>query len=651
MQVDETLWLFDGYYVDIDELGQLRIVGPKNHLYFGSVGFSSDQFSVDSASVVLHELHLDLTISPTDDFIADPAMGHIRHIRQFIQVIGEPTRSFARIAGEHPGVIAPTTITAETTPEHSTIRYIRAYGDHFYGVTCTFEAGVTLHRDDSRRGFHIIRDATKPLMMKIVTDSDDLPDTYQGTIFTPATEYVERHSLTPPLDRLWERTTVEIGHLIRGRKTSGFDYGTVFPRDWMEAADLIAGELTDETYRFMYTESLRHVNEQGAGWHEDIVGEFAYERRQEIDRLSSGFDLFVDPGHPSSPQFRKVLEQLDELFVTRMMIDIEPHYILGLRRLSFDKFSEADQIRLRHVAHFIVRRASRDQLITFNKLALPFKRHRGDEYYLAGNWRDSLMAYQRVGPVIAPYDVNAVFYPEALKIIAANANALMVDEPEAAELAQVWESKSDLFRFNDAHGRPAMALALYGDVGTRELKDFTQLQVSHLDEAYACAYGSPDRDGVMSFAERLASAEYFYTPSGPTVVARAQGYDHSQYHGEVIWAKQTAFVIIGLERQLRRAEREDWPTGDRRELARVIELTARASINAFTALGSIPELHYDDNGTATHYSDQPRPEGQVNTVQLWSAAGARPIMLAAETTTNPLASLVRHARAKARPTT
>lgn len=649
MQVDETLWLFDGYYVDIDELGQLRIVGPQNHLYFGSVGLANDQFSVDSASVVLHELHLGLTIKPSDDFIADPAIGHIRHIRQFIQVIGEPTRSFERIAREHPGVIAPTTITAETTKEHSTIRYTRAYGDHFYGVTCTFEAGVGLHRDDSRRGFRITRDTTKPLTVKIVTDSDDLPDTYQGTIFTPASEYVERHSLTPPLDRLWERTTVEIEHLIRGRKTSGFDYGTVFPRDWMEAADLIAGELTDETYRFMYTESLRHVNEQGAGWHEDIIGEFAYERRQEIDRLSSGFDMFVDPGHPSSPQFRKVLEQLDELFVTRMMIDIEPHYILGLRRLEFDQFSEADQIRLRHVAHFIIRRATRDPLITFNKLALPFKRHRGDEYYLAGNWRDSLMAYQRVGPVIAPYDVNAVFYPEALKIIATNAKALMVNETTASELAETWSNKADLFRFEDAQGRTAMALALYGDVGTRELSDFSQLRVSHLDEAYACAYGSPDRLDVIGFAERLASPDYFYTPSGPTVVARGQGYDHSQYHGEVIWTKQTAFVIIGLERQLRRAEREGWSASDRQKLAYVIELTARTSVAAFTALSSIPELHFDDAGAATRYSDQPHPEGQVNTVQLWSAAGARPVMLAAEATSEQMAPVIRHARAKAKP--
>ena len=38
MQLKPGLWIEGAYYVDFDNLGQLRIVGPNNHLHFGSVG-------------------------------------------------------------------------------------------------------------------------------------------------------------------------------------------------------------------------------------------------------------------------------------------------------------------------------------------------------------------------------------------------------------------------------------------------------------------------------------------------------------------------------------------------------------------------------------------------------------------------------------
>ncbi len=627
MQIDDKLWLYNSFYIDIDELGQLRIVGPYNHLYYGSAGIYGIQITVGKVELRLHQLRLHVSLRLKDDFLPDPAMGHIRQVRDEIQLFGEPTRSFAHVNVESPGLLAPTNISAENTDGIPTVRYTRAYGDHFYGVVMTFEKGTTLHRDDLLRGFKIVG-AGGEIKVIIDTDADEIPETYDGQIFNEDAEDAVTRMKGVKNKRLWNRTTAEIQHLVQGRKTSGFDYGTVFPRDWMESADLLSDELTDETYRFMYSESLRHVNERGAGWHENIVGEFSYERQQEIEHLSSGFDMFIDPGHPASPQFRKLLEQLDELFVTRLMIDIEPHYLLGLKRMAFDQFSAGDQIRLRHVARYIMKRAKREPLVAFNKLALPFKRHRGDEYYHAGNWRDSLLAYQRVGPMIAPYDVNVVFYPEALKMIAAHADELEIDGDEAMDLAEEWSHKGEHFRFTDRNGRSVMGLALYAPASTTAIEEFKLLRVGHTDEAYSHVYGTPERADVVSFAERLMMPEYFFTPSGPLVVGAGMGYDHSQYHGEVIWTKQTAFIIKGLQKQAIRAKNEGWTAEEQKQIHNAVVTTSNASIDAFMQMGAIPELHYDDKGKPRLYSDQPHPEGQMNMVQLWSAAGARVILKA-----------------------
>lgn len=627
MQIDEKLWLYNGFYVDIDELGQLRVVGPNNHLYYGSAGLYGKQITIGEVELRLQKLRLNVTLNLEDDFLPDPAMGHIRQVRNEIQIFGEPTRSFASVNVASPGLLAPTNISAENDEDLSTIRYTRTYGDHFYGIVMTFEKGIKVHRDDLCRGFKI-EGAGENVTVIIDTDADEIPEEYVGEIFTDETKQFGDKLKDAEMKRLWNRTTAEVQHLLRGRKTSGFDYGTVFPRDWMETADLMSDELTGETYRFMYSEALRHVNERGAGWHEDIVGEFSYERQQEIERLSSGFDMFIDPSHPASPQFRKLLEQLDELFVTRMMIDIEPHYLFGLKRMTFNQFSDGDQVRLRHVAKYILKRAKREPLISFNKLALPFKRHRGDEYYRAGNWRDSLLAYQQVGPMIAPYDVNVVFYPEALKMIAAHADDLEVDGDEAMDLAEEWSHKAEHFRFTDRNGRSVMGLALYAPASTHDIKEFKLLRVSHTDEAYSLLYGNPERADVVGFAERLLIPEYFYTPSGPLIVGSGMGYDHSQYHGEVIWTKQTALIIKGLQKQAKRAKNEGWTAEEQQKISNAVVKTSNASIDAFVQMGAIPELHYDDKGKPRLYTDQPHPEGQMNMVQLWSAAGARVILQA-----------------------
>ncbi len=63
MELERDLWLVGAYYVDIDQNGQLRIVGPNNHLYFGAVGLYHDQLKVLSTRQERGELGLELEVT------------------------------------------------------------------------------------------------------------------------------------------------------------------------------------------------------------------------------------------------------------------------------------------------------------------------------------------------------------------------------------------------------------------------------------------------------------------------------------------------------------------------------------------------------------------------------------------------------------
>jgi hypothetical protein len=136
------------------------------------------------------------------------------------------------------------------------------------------------------------------------------------------------------------------------------------------------------------------------------------------------------------------------------------------------------------------------------------------------------------------------------------------------------------------------------------------LAVNHLDETADLFYGQPSEDEVASFATRLLSPNYFYTASGPILVGRGHGYDHTQYHGEVIWAKQAAYAVAGLERSLEHGTKAGWSQPTLQLIRSGIQSTAEASLTAFRELDAIPELHYDDHGHARLYADQPNPRAR-----------------------------------------
>jgi len=196
---------------------------------------------------------------------------------------------------------------------------------------------------------------------------------------------------------IWDRTEFEIKHLLEWKKTSGDRFGTIFPRDWMEAADLGYHDLAPKVKSYMYEQSLKNVNKKGEGWHEDVIGEFKHEYEM------SGKDIF-----------------------DRHMIDIEPHYLMGAEYLSQNFWIKKENREKMHlVAKYVLKQAETRNHITLKK------------NNVTGNWRDSEGAFRKVSKIIAPFDVNAVFYPRALRAIRKNYKKFGFKDKDVSRLDKI----------------------------------------------------------------------------------------------------------------------------------------------------------------------------------------------------------------------
>lgn len=625
MQIGNNLWLESAYYVDIDWIGQLRIAGPNNHLYFGSVGLNPPQDYIinNVKSSKSGELVIEGRFNKPKFVLHDPAIGPMLQIRTLIEPPNKPKPSFAEVMRKHPDAVLPHYVSGEQTENGFEISYRRFYSNDWYGVRLIFPKGTIAHRSRSRNSYQISHPGGKPIEFRLKTETKNPPHAAIKKIV--ANPKLNTSLLGPSqsrIDQLLERLNFEVDFLIRNNRTSGFDYGTVFPRDWMEAADLGEGDILKPAAVYMYGRALELVSSQGLGWHENIVGELEAEKVRQTRDFSASLEELIERESRLGNLMQEMIQRVQEMYIIRNMIDIEPHYILGLQRLSLKDFSAKDRDRIRLAGKYLVTQAEKNKLITFKKIPDIFRRHKKDVYYGAGNWRDSTQAFKMVHPVIAPYDVNAVFYPEALKIIKQHAKFFGESADKLELLIERWSKVKDLFRFTNADGTPAYALALY-DVKQENDLEFRRLEVNHTDEAYGLFYGHPDEADVVSFCKRLQDAKYFYTPVGPTIVGAGDGYSTLQYHGKVIWTKQTAFVVAGLARLLKEGR---YSPKTRELMTQALIVTGQASVNAIHELNAATELHYAKAGKARFYNEQKKAEGPMNKVQLWSAIGARSII-------------------------
>ena len=239
-----------------------------------------------------------------------------------------------------------------------------------------------------------------------------------------------------------------------------------------------------------------------------------------------------------------------------------------------------------------------------------------------GNWRDSTWAYKQIDPIIAPFDVNAVFYPRALEIIKEYKAVLGINEKQLAKACRGWHNKREAYSYTAQKGKVRYALALYGE-------KFKQMEVSHLDESYLYYFFDATEAEITSFAERLLDKDYFYTIAGPTLIAHRNkfGYTNQEYHGLVIWTKQAAFVVGGLARQYAYGKKQKWSTESLELIQKALITTSKTVMRAYEELGhAFPELHYTSEDTVKYFATEGLSNSGASKVQLWSAVGARRIM-------------------------
>ena len=590
MKINKNLWIEGGYYVDFDAFGQFRIIGPNNHLYCGLIDIPRHKMNINSIKSKNNILQINADFNSDRVNLYYPAMDDMRTVR-----VLAVRKTFLNIREEIYDRMVPQIVRRSKKNGKTLLKFKRVYGKKYYQTIFEFDENIVVKKikrpfagfkvsAESKKIKFIIKASTNDInfhklnKISIININD-----FNFNIFGEEEKIIRE---------MWERTEFEMKHLLEWKKTSGDRFGTIFPRDWMEAADLGHHDLASETKSYMYEQSLKNVSKRGEGWHEDVVGEFKHEYEM------SGKDIF-----------------------DRHMIDIEPHYLIGLEYLPQNFWvKQENRKKIRLVAKYVLEQAKTHNYIVFKK--------NND----TGNWRDSGDAFRRASKIIAPFDVNAVFYPRALRAIEKNYKELGFDKSEAVQINKLfnkWKNKKDEYKFKNEDGRTAYALALYG---TEKNKDssyqYDKFKVNHIDESYLYTYGRGSKEDIKSFCERLLDPRYFYTESGPLLVAKNNKYffNPKEYHGAVIWIKQTAFVVLGLSKHLKIALIEEWPLDLQKLIKKTILKITKNTLNAVEEMKAIPEVYADIKGKPVPFSELSSSKNEGSEVQLWSAVGIRRII-------------------------
>lgn len=584
----------EDYYFDIDNNHQFRITGPENHLLLGFQIHNQVNVEINSFELESDQLVIDATFDSQQLEISQPLVADIRTLRSYVEST-KPRPTYQDLADRQVVDLLPTKIEERETDTETQIAFNRQYedqfaGKQFYGAILEIPSTYSVERRDNRiiiSSFGSKRKNKQKISLKIRTISNiHVESRINGPLFSQI-YFVEPKYYSQFILDLYAQLERDISFLVRNRRTSSFEYGTIFPRDWIESACLGSKDLDQTTVDFMIAQSLKHVSDDGEGWHEDVVGEFKTRVPED--------------------------QQVD-----RKMIDIEPLYLIGINYVSKQfLFSRLAIDKLRAIAKFVANTAVQKSLITF-------KQQPGNqEYYQVGNWRDSLQAFPNQLSPVAPYDVNCVFYPLAIRQMITFAPLFPDLDSDLLEQAlQKWDKNKAKFMMYHPDEVIGMALALHG-------RKNLPLPVSHLDESYDLFFGYPSMEEVYSFAIKVLDPDYFYTPVGPILVAAdTVGLSEKNYHGKVIWPKQAAFTVAGLSRQFKRGMREGWPRPFLQQISESARKTSEACFRGWEELGSVPEVYFYDQekDRARYFTDQEDIEGQMSLIQLWSAVGARRII-------------------------
>lgn len=583
-------FLKDNYYADIDASNQLRITGPGNHLLIGVTFPKDNPPVVERVREVNGDLIITLAFASNTLRLTLPVVTDIRTVRNYTESV-RPKPTYHDLVKQGVREVQPEVVETYNTEKSHVWLFKNTYIDEeleekYYGAKIIIPEIFQVKR--MKKSLKI--EGPEQVRLKVRTYTNvPITEKIESAIFAAGSR-IPKDTLTPFLRQLYNDSKKNVEFLVRTKKTSSFEYGTIFPRDWIESADLGREDIQQETIDYMYEESLRKISKKGEAWHEDVIGHF----RQRI-----GGD--------------------ESIHIDRKMIDIEPRYIMGVPHLS-NQFLLKEGIRkkLLLVSRYILENAKRKETISF-KMAPG----RGTGYYIVGNWRDSGNAFPTQKPPMSPYDVNCVFYPAALRILSDFSNYFQIRRKDQVEdLVQKWDRNKEVFRMFHPKGIVGYALAVHGKKGK-------PMPIAHLDESYDLFYGRPSMQDIVSFAKKLTDPNFFYTPVGPLLVAAdEEEFTSSMYHGKVIWPKQAAYAVAGLARQYRYGKEQQWPQPVLEQIRGSLLVTCETCFRGWEDLGFVPELYYYDKKKkkARLYVDQKKYEGQMSNIQLWSSVGARRII-------------------------
>lgn len=577
------------FYFDIDLNNQFRITGPENHLLFGLSLPYDVKPTIESYRLLVNQLEVKINVGVREITLPFPLVTDIRTLRNFTEgIVPHPT--YRELVEKKVSEVMPQSFHALLTREEHQLVFENSYHDPHqeikeYGSLMRFPASYHVSVHDN----FIHLKAAEPILLTIQTITNiRINNPLTAPVFEMGSELPTQY-FSDFLLELYEESRLQVEHLIRTRKTSSFEYGTLFPRDWIESANLGEADLTPETIDYMYEQSMFYVSELGEGWHEEVIGQYQTKIKDPAD------------------------------LIDRKMIDIETLYIMGVPKVSRRFLAKEENVtKLRAVGQYILNNAQQYELISF-------KRHttEGDRYHQVGNWRDSETAFPGQKSPLAPYDVNCVFYPVSLKIMSKYKDVFNLEDTNPLEqLIEKWRGNRHKFQLYHPGDLIGYSLALHGSKRK-------PMPVAHLDESYALFYDEPTLEEVVSFAKKIVDPDFFYTPAGPILVAAdEEELTTKHYHGQVIWPKQAAFAVGGLAIQYRRGQQENWPEPVMETIRGALLVTCESCFKGWEDMQAVPELYYYDReqNKARFYTDQEGYEGQMSLIQLWSSVGCRRIM-------------------------
>ncbi len=420
-------------------------------------------------------------------------------------------------------------------------------------------------------------------------------------------------------------------------------FNTYFGRDTLLSIKLMMSSLSPNAIENGLQSVLSRLNDKGAVAHEEAIGEYAI-----IENLKNAPQINATPYFDYS--------MIDGNYLLPIIIR---DYLLSAttkkeNAISFlenkNEKGETNGASLVSNLLYIINQSQKfaNEPKYQNLIALENGKN-------AGQWRDSDFG---LGGGIYPYDVNAIFVPNALNaidelykngLLAPYLNQANEKEFEKIKFTEkVWrenapklfEVKLDIKTANNFAKKYAKELSIKTNEKYKENvafhaisldKNANPIKVINSDESFELLFNKPN-----DLAIQTAIAPLLYrfplgtiTDAGMVVANPVfadentkKGFGKNQYHGTVIWSWQQTLMAQGIAKQL---ARKDISAKTRKQLLKAQNNLTKI-INNTNKLKNSELWTWDfknNKFTIAHFGQNTADVDETNAAQLWSSAGIK----------------------------